>query len=118
MSQYPNSNLSNSMVLASSVPCTITSVVIDNSMNSHDTWVHFKDSTDVTSAATGATGTYRIMIPANSIYTRDMPSGNTEDPDGIWAFVTGITLKATRDRAYSGNTVPSSALEIFMQLKP
>lgn len=117
MSQTKLSNVSSSLVLAQSGACQITGYAIYNP-NSTDTWIHLRDSTDVSSAATGGTSTYKILVPSNSQVVESVPSGNTTDPDGIWAFSNGITVKVVTGYSDTNNTPPSSAIDIFLQTKP
>lgn len=118
MSQYSNTALSSSMVLVKSGPCQLTSYLIDNTQNSSDVWIHCHDSTDISSQATGATSAYKFMVSSNSTKEIGVSSGNTEDPDGIWAFVTGLTMKCVTGRDDTNGTAPTNAVSVYLQIKP
>lgn len=117
MSQTKLSNVSSSLVLAQSGACQLTGYGIYNP-NSSDVWVHLRDSTDVSSAATGGTSTFKILVPADDQVVMSTPSGTTTDPDGFWAFANGITVKVVTGYADTNNTPPSTAVDIFIQTKP
>lgn len=115
--QYTNLSVSSSMILAQSGACQLTGYTIYNP-NTTDVWLKFYDSTDVTSAATGTTATYKVLIPAGSQVIEYVDSGNTTDPDGMWAFANGITLKCVTGYLVANGTAPTTAIEIYLQIKP
>jgi hypothetical protein len=118
MSQYKNESLSASMVDVNVDvdACQLTGYTIYNP-NSTDVWIHFHDSHDVSSAATGSTSAYKVLCPANSQVVENCETG-TSDPDGFWAFQTGMTIKAVTGFADTNNTPPSSAVSVWLQIKP
>lgn len=119
MSQFKTEALSASMVdvNADLRSCQLTGYTIYNP-NSTDVWIHFHDSHDVTSAATGSTSAYKLLIPSNSQVVEYVNSGTQDDPDGMWSFQTGITIKAVTGFADTNNTPPSTAVSVWLQIRP
>jgi len=122
MSQYPSTSnptntISSSMVLIQSGACQLTGFTIYNP-NSTNVWLHFKDSSDVSSAATGSTSCYKLLIPAENQIVAYVNSGTSDDPDGIWSFASGITVKAVTGFADSNNTAPSTPISVWFQIRP
>lgn len=102
------------MVSVSDTPCQLTGYTIYNP-NTVDVWIKFHDSTNTTSAATGITSAYKLMIPAKQQLVEYI--GNTDDADGMWAFVMGLTIKCVT--TYTGTPeTPLLPIEIYMQTKP
>lgn len=117
MAQFSNTALSNSVVSVQSGPCQLTSYSIYNP-NTTDIWVKFQDSADTTSAATGITSVYKVLVPASSQVIDRCDSGQSIDPDGMWAFATGMTCKCVTGYLHGNTTPPTTPIEIYIQTKP
>lgn len=121
MSQFPSGSqtslISNAPTLVYNGASQLTFFSCYNPTAS-DGWIKFYDSPTAASTPTGSTCAIYFFVPANSQRIVGVESGNTIDPDGIWAFASGMVAQCVTGNILTSNSAPSSPFDIRLQFKP